>query len=91
MSVITPRHHAPTAVGEGGSGQVWRATDTTLGHQVAIQILPDAFDADPKRLARFANVRRRRSRRRPRRMWPSHPAPALAPMIGAVVAVIAAR
>ena len=34
-------------------GQVWRATDTTLGRQVAIKILPDAFAADPDRLARF--------------------------------------
>ena len=34
-------------------GQVWRATDTTLGRQVAIKILPEAFAADPDRLARF--------------------------------------
>ena len=34
-------------------GQVWRGTDTTLGRQVAIKILPDAFAADPERLARF--------------------------------------
>ncbi len=34
-------------------GQVCRATDTTLGRQVAIKILPDAFAADPERLARF--------------------------------------
>src|SRR6195256_1233436 len=34
-------------------GQVYRATDTTLGRQVAIKILPDAFAADLERLARF--------------------------------------
>jgi len=39
-------------LGEGGMGQVYRATDTTLS-QVAIKILPDAFAANPERLARF--------------------------------------
>ena len=34
-------------------GQVWRATDTTLGRQVAIKILPDACATDPERLARL--------------------------------------
>jgi len=39
--------------GEGGMGQVYRATDTTPGRQVAIKILPDTFASDPERLARF--------------------------------------
>ena len=33
--------------------QVWQATDTQLNRQVALKILPDAFAADPDRLARF--------------------------------------
>ena len=34
-------------------GQVYQATDTTLNRQVALKILPEAFAADPDRLARF--------------------------------------
>ncbi|HVT04924.1 MAG TPA: protein kinase [Thermoanaerobaculia bacterium] len=40
-------------IGSGGMGHVYRATDTRLGRDVAIKVLPDATSHDEQALARF--------------------------------------
>ncbi len=40
-------------IGAGGMGEVYLARDTRLNRDIALKILPDAYAADPDRLARF--------------------------------------
>src|SRR5271165_533544 len=46
-------HEIQSPLGAGGMGEVYRATDTKLGRDVALKVLPAEMAQDAERLGRF--------------------------------------
>ena len=51
--VLPGRYVGPESIGRGGMGQIYRATDTSLGRDVAIKVLDDRYAQDHLLRARF--------------------------------------
>jgi len=51
--LLPERYTGPQAIGRGGMGEIFRATDTSLGRAVAIKVLDDRYARDANVRARF--------------------------------------
>jgi serine/threonine protein kinase len=57
MALLPGAHLGPyeiiAAIGAGGMGEVYRASDRRLGREVAIKVISASFSTDPDRVHRF--------------------------------------
>ncbi|QNG36887.1 serine/threonine protein kinase [Geodermatophilaceae bacterium NBWT11] len=57
-SLLADRYEITAPVATGGMGEVWKATDRTLGRTVAAKVLKSEYTGDPAFLERFRNEAR---------------------------------
>jgi len=51
--ILPPRYRGPQQIGRGGMGDIYRATDSTLGRDVAIKVLAERYAQDAGVRERF--------------------------------------
>jgi tRNA A-37 threonylcarbamoyl transferase component Bud32/tetratricopeptide (TPR) repeat protein len=51
--LLPPRYHSPQQIGRGGMGDIYRATDSVLGREVAVKILVERYSRDESVRQRF--------------------------------------
>jgi tRNA A-37 threonylcarbamoyl transferase component Bud32/tetratricopeptide (TPR) repeat protein len=51
--ILPPRYRQPQQIGRGGMGDIYRATDSVLGRDVAIKVLAERYSADEAVRQRF--------------------------------------
>ncbi|MDP8911024.1 MAG: serine/threonine-protein kinase [Actinomycetota bacterium] len=52
-NILPPRYRGPQRIGRGGMGDIYRATDDTLGRAVAIKVLAERYSEDDAIRQRF--------------------------------------
>ncbi|MEU8270129.1 serine/threonine-protein kinase [Sphaerisporangium sp. NPDC049002] len=53
--ILRGRYKLFAELGKGSMGEVWKAFDRVLGRGVAVKVLRDNFETEPKRVQRFVN------------------------------------
>src|ERR687884_1974218 len=51
--ILPPRYRSPKRIASGGMGEIYRATDATLGRAVAVKLLAERYSRDDGVRQRF--------------------------------------
>ena len=51
--LLPPRYRSPKRIARGGMGEIYRATDSTLGRAVAVKLLAERYSRDDAIRQRF--------------------------------------